>query len=63
MVTDFAVGEDHIRLDDDMRLVKAREVDTDADGVFDATSLQFNGASVTLLEVTGLTSTDQLFIL
>jgi hypothetical protein len=61
VVTDFSVGEDHIRLDD-MRLVKAREVDTDADGVVDATSLQFNGASVTLLEVTGLTSTDQLFI-
>jgi hypothetical protein len=45
-----------------MRVLKLMEVDSDGIGGIDATEVQLLGASLTLLGVTGVTDTDQLFV-
>lgn len=63
IVADFTLaGGDRLELADGMRIIGAREIDTDGQGGADATELQFNGASVTLLGVTGVTNPDALLV-
>ena len=63
VITDFNKDEgDRLQLLDGMTVKRIRAVDTDKDGSLDATELQFTGASVILLNVTGLTSLEGLLL-
>jgi predicted extracellular nuclease len=57
-----AADGDRIVIPDRMRVLKLMEVDSDGVGGIDATEVQLLGASLTLLGVTGVTDTDQLFV-
>ena len=62
VITDFVLNEDAILLLDGMRIVSSREIDTDAAGGVDATVLQFNGGSATLLGIIGLSNPDTILV-
>jgi predicted extracellular nuclease len=60
-VLDFSLTDgDQLEILDDLRVAGLKEVDSDGTGAADATEVQFNGASVTLLGITGVTDVNLL---
>jgi predicted extracellular nuclease len=60
-VLDFSLTDgDQLEIVGDLRVIGLKEVDSDGTGGADATEVQFNGASLTLLGITGVTDVNLL---